>query len=625
MLYPLELEEPKKIELKLGIKSSLPSPVKLLSLVFLLWLSNNRNSELNYSEEIVEDDKTRIKIKKNYYDNMVKYLASKGVAVNNERFCKEVNENPLFNQHFESLLVGLELVWKISKIEFAVERAGSSERTGGNRYSKVLKYTRNIDILYHFTKNIIGLEEMLYDFIVMGNKIIESNPEQVKFSYALTFLMEDAKYLVVDNKGKDIIFNNFGVYKLLKENRDEIINIDSFKETKGPLRILQTLLSDGLNVYLKMDNYKKVSFKKSELELGENFDNYYNRLKNFNDLKNDLEISFISLESMENELNLKKENLSYQKIVYGAPGTGKSYNLQKEIEENFRKDNIKRVTFYDGYTYGQFVGSYKPVMYKKDNNEKEIGYEFIAGPLLKQVLNAYKYPQQDFIVVIEEINRAKVDRVFGDIFQLLDRNSQGDSEYPISLSQEQEEYFKEKLEDSKYLDTIVRKKGLYLPGNLYIWATMNSADQGVYPMDTAFKRRWDFDYIPLNKNQREEEFLVEIDNKKYNWNDYRETLNDILGEQGVTEDRLISPYFLKVTDFDEYKVLKVSSYVNKFLMYIFDDILKHNNRLKEALFTEKNFYKIFSKLQNGIQIYSNNFMDRLNERIKKEDDEITEE
>ncbi|MGL5936784.1 MAG: AAA family ATPase, partial [Cetobacterium sp.] len=503
MLYPLELEEPKKIELKLGIKSSLPSPVKLLSLVFLLWLSNNRNSELDYSEEIVEDDKTRIKIKKNYYDNMLRYLTSKAVAVNDENFFKEVNENPLFNQHFESLLVGLELVWKISKIEFAVERAGSSERTGGNRYSKVLKYTRNIDILYHFTKDIIGLEQMLYDFIVMGNKIIESNPEQVKFSYALTFLMEDAKYLVVDNNGKDIIFNNFGVYKLLKENRDEIINIDSFKETKGPLRILQTLLSDGLNVYLKMDNYKKVSFKKAELELGENFDNYYNRLKNFNDLKNDLEISFISLESIENELNLKKENLSYQKIVYGAPGTGKSYNLQKEIEENFRKDNIKRVTFYDGYTYGQFVGAYKPVMYKKDNNVKEIGYEFIAGPLLEQVLNAYKYPQQDFIVVIEEINRAKVDRVFGDIFQLLDRNSQGDSEYPISLSQEQEEYFKEKLGDSKYLDIIVRKKGLYLPNNLYLWATMNSADQGVYPMDTAFKRRWDFDYISLNKNQRE--------------------------------------------------------------------------------------------------------------------------
>lgn len=284
----------------------------------------------------------------------------------------------------------------------------------------------------------------------------------------------------------------------------------------------------------------------------------------------------------------------------------------------------QRVTFYDGYTYGQFVGAYKPVMYEKDNEEKEIGYEFVAGPLLKQVLNAYKYPEKDFVLVIEEINRAKADRIFGDVFQLLDRNSEGDSEYPILLSQEQENYFKENLDGERYLETIAKKEGLYLPNNLYIWATMNSADQGVYPMDTAFKRRWDFEYIPLNKNKREEEFFIEIYKEKYSWNDYRETLNDILGEQGVTEDRLISPYFLKETDFDENKILKKSSYINKFLMYVFDDILKHNNRLKEALFTEKNFYKIFEKIENE-QIYSINFLDRLNERTKKVDDEITEE
>lgn len=284
----------------------------------------------------------------------------------------------------------------------------------------------------------------------------------------------------------------------------------------------------------------------------------------------------------------------------------------------------QRVTFYDGYTYGQFVGAYKPVMYEKDSEEKEIGYEFVAGPLLKQVLNAYKYPEKDFVLVIEEINRAKADRIFGDVFQLLDRNSEGDSEYPILLSQEQENYFKENLDGERYLETIAKKEGLYLPNNLYIWATMNSADQGVYPMDTAFKRRWDFEYIPLNKNKREEEFFIEIYKEKYSWNDYRETLNDILGEQGVTEDRLISPYFLKETDFDENKILKTSSYINKFLMYVFDDILKHNNRLKEALFTEKNFYKIFEKIENE-QIYSINFLERLNERIKKVDDEITEE
>lgn len=342
----------------------------------------------------------------------------------------------------------------------------------------------------------------------------------------------------------------------------------------------------------------------------------------------------IEIENSEN-LEYSKRKLPYQKIIYGAPGTGKSYSLAENIAKEFptflnpiNESDIKvsqRVTFYDGYTYGQFVGAYKPIMYETESSKKEIGYEFVVGPLLKQVLNAYKYPKQNFVLVIEEINRAKADRVFGDVFQLLDRNSEGDSEYPISLSQEQDNYFKKNLDVERYLETIVKKEGLYLPNNLYIWGTMNSADQGVYPMDTAFKRRWDFEYIPLNKNQKEVEFTVDINGEKYNWNDYRSVLNDLLGNQGVTEDRLISPFFLKETDFDENKILKRSSYVNKFLMYIFDDILKHNNRLKEAIFIEKNFYKIYSNIENNIPIYSNDFITCLKDKVELANDEVKEE
>ncbi|MGL5056864.1 MAG: hypothetical protein ACRC6A_05825, partial [Fusobacteriaceae bacterium] len=269
------------------------------------------------------------------------------------------------------------------------------------------------------------------------------------------------------------------------------------------------------------------------------------------------------------------------------------------------------------YTYGQFVGSYKPVMYETENNSKEIGYEFISGPLLNQILNAYKYPNDDFVLVIEEINRAKADRVFGDIFQLLDRDSNGDSEYPISLSKELEKYFKDNLDQDIYSKTIEEKKGLYLPNNLYIWATMNSADQGVYPMDTAFKRRWDFEYIPLNKNEKESDFMIKIEETDYKWNLYRGALNDLLGEKGITEDRLISPFFLKDTDFDANNYIKKESYTNKFLMYLFDDILKHNTRLKELIFIEKNFYKIFDKIEKNEKIYSEEFTNRLKEKLNK--------
>ncbi|MGL5715692.1 AAA family ATPase [Cetobacterium sp.] len=421
--------------------------------------------------------------------------------------------------------------------------------------------------------------------------------------------------LLIEKIGNVLVIGDLIEKEYFQEREHTIIAMkilgDSYFFKYDRDKLIFNELDFNLKKLLKITRIKEEEANKYVIESFKSQENFSNFLCNYEDKS-------IVFPTLKKEIikNLDK-TLSYQKIVYGAPGTGKSYNLQKEVEKNFEKDSLKRVTFYDGYTYGQFIGAYKPVMYEKDNGEKEIGYKFVVGPLLEQILNAYKYPEKDFILIIEEINRAKVDRVFGDVFQLLDRNSEGDSEYPISLTQEQDNYFKENLDSERYLDTISKKEGLFLPNNLYIWATMNSADQGVYPMDTAFKRRWDFEYISLNKNRREEELFIKIYKKIYSWNDYRETLNDVLGEQGITEDRLISPYFLKETDFDENKILKNSSYVNKFLMYVFDDILKHNNRLKEALFIEKNFYKIFEQIEDK-QIYSIDFLNRLNEKITEE-------
>ncbi|SKA04762.1 AAA domain (dynein-related subfamily) [Cetobacterium ceti] len=308
-------------------------------------------------------------------------------------------------------------------------------------------------------------------------------------------------------------------------------------------------------------------------------------------------------------------NIEYQKIVFGAPGTGKSHDLNIQIKEIFKgKEAIKRVTFYDGYTYGQFVGAYKPMMYPN----KQIGYSFVPGPLLEQIANAYKFLESDFILVIEEINRAKVDRVFGDIFQLLDRNKEGESEYPISLSKEQNEYFLEVLGEEKYNDTIKKKAGLYFPRNLYIWATMNNADQGVYPMDTAFKRRWDFEYKSLNEKENEinKDYKINIDGIDYNWNIYRNIINEVLENEGINEDRLISPFFIKNKDFDKLtNYILYNPYVNKFLMYLYEDILKYNPHLKEKIFIEKNFYRTLDKLKNNEDIYTNYFKQLLEEKI----------
>ena len=201
-----------------------------------------------------------------------------------------------------------------------------------------------------------------------------------------------------------------------------------------------------------------------------------------------------------------------QIIYFGAPGTSKSYTLNKDAE---KIANQKRVTFYPGYSYQQFVGTYKPCM-----DSDKIAYKFVPGPLLRLLEKALKAETQaenkedtsaaehstenqengkeekdteKFLLIVEELNRAEAAAVFGDLFQLLDRNSDGESEYPISVSEDLKQYLEKQGVWKK--ETEDTQKQLYFPSNFYIWATMNSADQGVFPLDTAFKRRWDFKYF----------------------------------------------------------------------------------------------------------------------------------
>lgn len=263
---------------------------------------------------------------------------------------------------------------------------------------------------------------------------------------------------------------------------------------------------------------------------------------------------------------------------------------------------IERVTFYDGYTYGQFVGMYKPITL--DNGD--ISYEYVPGPFMKQLVLAYKNSKDKFCLLIEEINRAKADKVFGNIFQLLDRNSQGESEYPISLSKEQYKYLKENLEEEEDILERIESEGLYLPNNLYIWATMNSADDGVQPLDTAFKRRWKFNYISLNANKRNfgngETFIIgQYKDKDILWNEFRTALNDTL-KVNITEDRLIAPFFISPNDFEEIdtSIKKIDKNIlsEKVLMYIFDDLLRHYPKLRKEIF--HNDVKTFSDIHEKV-------------------------
>lgn len=285
--------------------------------------------------------------------------------------------------------------------------------------------------------------------------------------------------------------------------------------------------------------------------------------------------------------------ISYKRnrILFGAPGTGKSFKLEQEREKLLGEDNdtdYERVTFHPDYSYANFVGTYKPTMVKNGDN-KEIAYEYVPGPfmrvLVKALQSATSLNPKPYLLIVEEINRANVAAVFGDVFQLLDRNKKNISEYSISTTNDMRAYLAEQLNvDESEVETIK------IPDNMFIWATMNSADQGVFPMDTAFKRRWDFTYLGID--DAVETYSEKIINKKYvlgkggfarlvGWNDLRKAINDVLSSESfnINEDKLLGPYFVAksvLESEDESDFIDV--FKNKVLMYLFDDAVKQKKK-----------------------------------------------
>jgi len=333
------------------------------------------------------------------------------------------------------------------------------------------------------------------------------------------------------------------------------------------------------------------------------------------------------------------KKFSCNRILFGAPGTGKSHTLEgdrkellygdrefdEDIQDLSKYGSYERVTFHPDYSYAHFVGTYKPVP-----KGEEISYEYVAGPFIRTLVKALKSGRTEnpkpYLLIIEEINRANVAAVFGDVFQLLDRKD-GVSEYPVQTSEDLRKYLAEKLEISE-----AEVENIKIPDNMFIWATMNSADQGVYPMDTAFKRRWDFKYIGIDDGENANaikdkyELIIETDQKtsqKINWNNLRKAINKTL-EDGyqVNEDKMMGPFFISPAALTDEKF--EAAFKNKVLMYLCEDVLRH--RGGEKLFEVKDMKHLsYAKVckafdEKGIDIFVKEVRDKAVVAVSEKND-----
>jgi len=284
-----------------------------------------------------------------------------------------------------------------------------------------------------------------------------------------------------------------------------------------------------------------------------------------------------------------------QKIFFGTPGGGKSHKVKTLIEETKKaNDRYFRTTFHPDTDYASFVGSYKPIM-----KGELICYEYVPQVFTLAYIAAWNDPDNEYFLDIEEINRGNCAQIFGDLFQLLDRNKKGYSEFPIQADSDLANYLLN-AKDENGNDILsnkdgIEKKKLCLPPNLSIVATMNTSDQSLFPMDSAFKRRWDWEFVPCTFNEKDN-YNITIGSKVYKWHTFLKEANARIKQATDSEDKQMGAYFVK-TDMDEEK------FKSKVMYYLWSEICKEEYK------TQNNFFRYIDQENNEQEFTFNELYD----------------
>lgn len=412
--------------------------------------------------------------------------------------------------------------------------------------------------------------------------------------------------------------NNYSDFKRINETVAKIKGVDSFDiyscvHTKE----LQDII-DSLNNNEEFKQYEKTGSYQ-----------YSNALKTY--------MRFLcAKELFSNEAKKidAPKPIGLQQIYYGAPGTGKS----KTIKDLTFGESVIRTTFHPDSDYASFVGTYKPITEEVDLRdcygkkvidddtkevvkEERIAYKFIPQAFLEAYVKAWKklgrkksdnsdksynriHPalldtpeiftknkaSKKQYLIIEEINRSNCAQIFGDLFQLLDRNEYGFSDYPIVADKDMQKYLEKEFAgweitnkdeinqlygEANMVNLIMKGERLVLPSNLYIWATMNTSDQSLFPIDSAFKRRWDWKYVPIREGRDKEtnaklNWYINTGNKQYDWWSFISKVNELIGSLTNSEDKKLGYFFCKAKDGE----IDADLFVSKVIFYLWNDVFK---------------------------------------------------
>ena len=539
---PDSIEVYDELDLKLGIKSSLPHVKSTLALAVLLWECAGEPAELLYCKQ----NGNSIEIADELAQKFIKYYSRICVEhkIDNEMIIQKINENQLFKSQIEAIIVAFELVWKLAKVDFTDDsKPKSIERTEGIRYPKKLNYSVNIDLIH----NIIQSNKENYYRVLLSwmGLDVSCNPKnEIIMTSTFSILSENAVFKLTDGE-HDVIFNQNSIYKKLLDSNN-MVDINGDKESKGSLRILKSLLSDGLNPYL---NYSNGTVKTHE-EASEAFKVYQLRVNTFLRLSATKVIGLDSLDTKNEGISL--ENLEKNRLktgcnvlLYGVPGSGKSWTIEHEY---CKKDNkVERLVFHPDYTYSDFIGQILPNV----TEDGQVSYKFTPGPFTIILRDAYLNPDKEYILIIEEINRGNAPAIFGEVFQLLDRiseNSQNNDGFPVGTS----EYgiTNENIAKEVYGDVTHK---IRIPSNLSIIGTMNTSDQNVFTLDTAFQRRWEMRLIENNFEHVDKQLAdAEILDTGVTWRTFCTEINKIIvgnnARMTSAEDKRLGAYFVHLQD-----------------------------------------------------------------------------